>query len=669
MKNKNKIIAFIFAFAIMLGLFPNIKVQAITNDVDIISESEVTVKQAKKWAKSRGATETFIDLANLYFKYSEDCGDVNPSIAYVQAAKETNFGKFTGVLDESFYNPCGLKTAKSGSDYDKNAHKIFDSWDDGVQAHMDHLALYAGANGYPKSNTYDPRHFITIKGKATTVKGLNEKWCPSTTYGDELYSLYDSLLVYSGIKEVEKSNKINNGINSNVDKNKDNNQNTSNQNDKIKVTIPNSSNASDVIKQSENNTPNITSTNGWKVKDGDWYYYKSDNTKATGWIKPDSNWYYLKDDGKMATGWLNDNGTWYYLKYSGNMAKGWMQLDNSWYFLQGDGSMVKGFKRIDGKCYFFNDSGKMKTEWAMINNAWHYFNNDGSMASGLINDGGKYYLNNNGTMATGWINIGSDSYYFDPVCGKMVTNMTVDGQKVGPDGKKMILDNNSNTEKDKDKNDKDSKNDRDKKDNDEKIIVVDAGHDYGKDYGSQNTINGTTYKETVLNIEVASKLRDELEDIGFDVIMTRESDERPSYEDLNASLSHRVDLANKKKADFFISIHHNSAVETAKGVETYYSVSPKDDKYGGGIDQNRLEISRKLAKAINTSIVNEFDTKDRGAKSDSERSLFVLRNTNMPAVLVECGFITNEEEAERCADSRSQRKIAEAIAKAIKDNF
>ena len=56
-------------------------------DVKIVSDSEVTVKQAKKWAKSKGATETFVDLADLYFEYSSECGDVNPAIAYVQAAK------------------------------------------------------------------------------------------------------------------------------------------------------------------------------------------------------------------------------------------------------------------------------------------------------------------------------------------------------------------------------------------------------------------------------------------------------------------------------------------------------------------------------------------------------------------------------------------------------
>ena len=98
----------------VLSLVPTLSVQAATTDFKIISDSEVTAKQAKKWAKSKGATETFQDLADLYFKYSSDCGDVNPAIAYVQAAKETGFGKFGGVIDESYHNPCGLKTSSGG---------------------------------------------------------------------------------------------------------------------------------------------------------------------------------------------------------------------------------------------------------------------------------------------------------------------------------------------------------------------------------------------------------------------------------------------------------------------------------------------------------------------------------------------------------------------------
>lgn len=159
----------------MLSFIPTIDVQAITKDNNIISKSEVTEKDAKAWARSKGATETFIDLAGLYFEYSSECGGVNPSIAYAQAAKETNFGRFGGVINESYHNPCGLKTSKGGDNNDPKAHEIFDAWDEGVQAYLDHLDLYAGVKEYPKDDSYYPKQLAYIKGKATTVGQLGGK--------------------------------------------------------------------------------------------------------------------------------------------------------------------------------------------------------------------------------------------------------------------------------------------------------------------------------------------------------------------------------------------------------------------------------------------------------------------------------------------------------------
>ncbi|NSB67545.1 hypothetical protein FHX94_001561 [Clostridium saccharobutylicum] len=108
MKTNKRLTIFLLTFAMFLSLIPVVKVQAATgvensiSDVKIISETEVTAKQAGEWAKSRGATDTFVSLAELYWKYAKDCGDVNPGIAYVQAAKETGYGKFGGVLDETY---------------------------------------------------------------------------------------------------------------------------------------------------------------------------------------------------------------------------------------------------------------------------------------------------------------------------------------------------------------------------------------------------------------------------------------------------------------------------------------------------------------------------------------------------------------------------------------
>ena len=684
MNIKEKIIIFVLTFAMVLSFVPTISAQAATTDFKIISDSEVTEKQAIKWAKSKGATETFQDLAKLYFDYSSECGDVNPAIAYVQAAKETGYGKFGGVLDESYHNPCGLKTASGGGDTDKDAHQKFDSWDEGVQAHMDHLALYAGAKGYPKKNTSDPRQFATKKGVATTVNALSTQWAPSPTYGEEVNALYKDLLDFAGV-EYTKDIKDNSNKSSNATPNPG-----------TPESKPSSPNVNDVIaenmsqtgNETVNNKPNITSTIGWKNINGVWYYYKSDNTKAIGWIKPDSNWYYLKDDGKMVKGWINYNGKWYYSDDSGKMKTGWFKDNNSWYYLQGNGSMVTGLNKIDGKNYIFNDSGIMATGWKQINNYWYLFSADGNMVTGWISDNGSYYyLYDTGAMAKGWINLGGawyylnpngirvigwvtangDSYYLDQATGRMVTNATIDGYNIGFDGKKQ-----SSSDKDSTKNNSTNKSKNNNSSNGKKTIAVDAGHDYGKDYGAQNTIDGVTYSETDLNMQVASKLKVELEKRGFNVVMTRRDNERPVSSSLKASLTDKVAVANDADADFFISIHHNSASATAKGIETYYSVQAKDDNYGGGIDSARLEKSKKMAKAINDSIANKIAAINRGAKSDANsdvETLFILRNANMPAVLVETGFLTNPEEAQRCADSASQQKVAEAISEAIASNI
>jgi len=743
----------------VLSLVPTLKVQASITDFKIISDTEVTAKQAKKWAKSKGATETFINIADLYYEYSSDCGDVNPAIAYVQAAKETGFGKFGGVIDESYKNPCGLKKSTGGGDYDKDAHQRFDSWDEGVQAHMDHLALYAGAKGYPKDKTFDPRHFATKKGVATTVNALGTQWAPSPTYGNEIGELYKNLMDFAGVDYPKDT--TDNTTKDNSNNNNNNQSSNAAPNPGKSESKPSALTASDVIAENKpqnkpetgEDKPNITSTIGWKNEKGDWYYYKSDNTKAIGWIKPDSNWYYLKDDGKISIGWTSDDGKWYYFDKSGTMVKDWKQLNNNWYFFndsgvmatgiqydgsglyylkdsgvmatndgwiklnnkwfyaeksgklktgwfiensssyyfQGDGSMVTGLNKIDNKIYMFNSDGTMANGWVQQNNYWYYFNKDGSMATGWISDAGSNYylydtgamakgwlnlsgtwynLKDNGATATGWVTSNGDSYYLDPSTGRLITNTKIDGFNIGSDGKKQTSSSKNNDDQ---ANNNPLKNNpidnpiNNNPSNGKKTIVVDAGHNYGGDSGAIGNIDGVTYSETELNIQVASKLKTELENRGYNVIMTRTQDQKEKIP-LMQSLTNRVNIANNAKADFFISIHHNSIdnAPTANGVLTLYSNIVQDGIFGGKLDSNRIEKSKSMATLINNNIANKLNLNNRGGQ---DQNLFVCRNTNMPAVLVETGFITNKEEAIRCSDPDSQQKVAVAIADVIAANI
>lgn len=156
----------------------------------ILGPARATVEQAQAWARSRGATELFISLAPLYWEIAPQRGGVEPAGAYCQAAKETAFGRFGGVLDESFRNVCGMKTRQGGSNTDPNAHQRFASWEESVTAHCDHLALYAGAPGYPRADTPDPRHFPYLLGKARTYEELGGKWAPNPDYGRSIVRDY-----------------------------------------------------------------------------------------------------------------------------------------------------------------------------------------------------------------------------------------------------------------------------------------------------------------------------------------------------------------------------------------------------------------------------------------------------------------------------------------------
>ena len=162
----------------------------------MLGKSNATAAGAAEWARERGATPTFVRLAKIYWRLAPKRG-VRPEVAYAQAAKETNFGRFTGVLDASFHNPCGLKVRAGGGNYDPGAHKRFPSWRAGIAAHLDHMALYAGAKGYPRRATPDPRHFPFLRGSARSVERLGGKWAPSASYGRDLVQLVRTLVARS----------------------------------------------------------------------------------------------------------------------------------------------------------------------------------------------------------------------------------------------------------------------------------------------------------------------------------------------------------------------------------------------------------------------------------------------------------------------------------------
>lgn len=164
----------------------------ISTGLNIISKPTSTYEQCKKWAGDKKASDLFMEILPILYNTAVENG-VDPTLVVVQCAKETGYCRFGGVLDASFKNTCGLKTPSGGGDKDKNAHTKFDSWEDGVLAQVQHLALYAGKDGYPVSNPKDPRHFADLFGKCKTVKSLSNNWAGSG-YGEDLEKMMNEIM-------------------------------------------------------------------------------------------------------------------------------------------------------------------------------------------------------------------------------------------------------------------------------------------------------------------------------------------------------------------------------------------------------------------------------------------------------------------------------------------
>jgi hypothetical protein len=163
-----------------------------TTAAPILGRPRTSALSAQAWARANGATRQFELLASLYWRLGRS-RHVRADVAYAQAAEETGFGHFGGVLNRAFHNPCGLKTTRGGGNYARAAHQHFGSWRVGVIAHLDHLALYAGARGYPRAHTPDPRQFPFLLRRAQSIQSLGGRWAPARNYGINLARLVAAL--------------------------------------------------------------------------------------------------------------------------------------------------------------------------------------------------------------------------------------------------------------------------------------------------------------------------------------------------------------------------------------------------------------------------------------------------------------------------------------------
>src|SRR6266542_4448253 len=168
-------------------------------------------------------------------------------------------------------------------------------------------------------------------------------------------------------------------------------------------------------------------------------------------------------------------------------------------------------------------------------------------------------------------------------------------------------------------------------------VVIDAGHG-GFDRGG---IPGQRIPEKEMTLDVAQRLKTLLAASGYRVIMTRDSD-------VFVPLPTRVAIANSYGNAIFVCIHFNSAKRMgAGGIETYFY----------------SRDSLPLASAVHNFVVGGAPSSNRGVR---RRGYYVLRKTNIPAVLVECGFLTNPTEAAYAQTASYRQKLAEEIAAGVR---
>jgi len=174
-------------------------------------------------------------------------------------------------------------------------------------------------------------------------------------------------------------------------------------------------------------------------------------------------------------------------------------------------------------------------------------------------------------------------------------------------------------------------------------VMIDPGHG-GIDPGAVHL----AIREADLNLKLALQLRRELDNQGIESVLTRETDR-------DLTLAKRCEIENEVKPDAFISIHHNSASDpNAKGWEIFYF----SDK------------GRELAECISERLKTISDLTGRGIKHESKSqhsSLYVLHHTIAQACLIEAGFITNFFECTFLQSLDGREKIAQAIARGVRD--
>ena len=456
------------------------------------------------------------------------------------------------------------------------------------------------------------------------------------------------------------------------------------------------------------NSSGKISQNKWEKIGGAWYYFDKDGimlsnttfdsyllTKSgamatNGWAKIDQNWYYATSSGKISQDkWEKVNGSWYYFDKKGIMLS---STTFKGYLFNNSGAMAENsWVKIKDTWFYANASGKfVQNKWEKISGSWYSFAQDGAMLADKWS--GSYYLKTNGAMADNeWIfDKNYNSWFFLKRGGMYASKEWIGAYYLKAGGymakkewiyddtykARYYLDDNghyvSGTYKIDGRDHLFHKNGQWISEVSKEVgfvkgqysrtIFLDPGHG-GRDSGAYYY----NVAEKDLNMQVYRKLRKKLEELGYKVLTSRDSDIDVDF------VTERSRMVNKTNSDIFISIHFNatgSAYSKSSGIQTYsYSDEPdypsKINPYWHN-HPDRMSESKRLATSIHSSLLAETGAKDAGLL---ERSFAVLRETAKPAVLLELGYIDNFAENQQIRDSHYQDKLVAGIVKGIQKYY
>ncbi len=189
----------------------------------------------------------------------------------------------------------------------------------------------------------------------------------------------------------------------------------------------------------------------------------------------------------------------------------------------------------------------------------------------------------------------------------------------------------------------------------DRIVWIDPGHG-GADPGK---VGVGDVLEKDINLQMAMKLKDELEMRDIEVMMTRTEDKDLAEEGAGSrkvsDLNNRCKMMNESDATLTICVHQNSFTDSGvKGAQVFYCSGSEDGK--------------KVAQLIQDTIKGNVDPENNREIKEND-SYYMLKNTGIPVVIVECGFLSNPEETALLVDEEYQHRMAEAIAEGVLKYF